>query len=107
MANYTDELIEQLWNKAKSIDGYDSKRWRQDFAGAWIQKDQYGIQSDFGWEIDHMKPRIFGGSDEISNLNPIQWENNRTKGASFPEFSTAVSSNGKKKAYKTRRWRVQ
>lgn len=107
MANFTETLIEQIWEKAYTIDGYDSSRWRQDFAGAWIQREKYGMQSVFGWEIDHVIPCSHGGSDELSNLNPIHWENNRKKGANYPNFETIVSSEDNKNVYKVKRWVVQ
>ena len=107
MANLTDALIERIWEKATAIEGYDATRWRQDFAGAWIQKEQYGIQSTFGWEVDHMIPLAHGGTDDISNLNPIHWENNRKKGADYPNFESVVSSEGNKNIYKNRRWVIQ
>lgn len=31
--------IEEVWGKATEVPGYDSTRWRQDFAGAWIQRE--------------------------------------------------------------------
>ncbi len=33
--------------------------------------------SHFGWEIAHITPVEEGGTDDLSNLQPIQWENNR------------------------------
>ena len=45
-----------------------------------IKRGKYGDRtSDYGWEIDHTKPVSEGGSDDLSNLRPLQWENNATK----------------------------
>lgn len=106
MCDYTKVLIERVWSKAKVIDGFEETRWRQDFAGAWIQKEQYGIQSDYGWEIDHLVPRSHGGSDEIENLLPLHWKNNEIKGADTPIFKTIVTSDGKKNVEKIRTWQI-
>ena len=106
MCNFTEALIDQIWDKAKAVDGYDSNRWRQDLAGAWIKKDQYGIQSAYGWEIDHLRPHKVGGSDDLDNLNPLHWENNRTKGADYPEFKTSISSDGNKNITQIKSWRI-
>ena len=106
MSEYTEIFIDRVWNKATVIEGFDSSRWRQDFAGAWIQKDQYGIQSTYGWEIDHLVPRSHGGSDEIGNLVPLHWKNNETKGADTPVFKTSVSSSGNKNIERIRQWRI-
>lgn len=106
MRAYTETLIEQIWNKAIVVEGYDSTRWRKDFAGAWIQRDQYGIQSVYGWEIDHVRPVAAGGTDDITNLNPIQWENNRSKGADYPVFQTVVTSNENRNVHIVKKWKI-
>jgi 5-methylcytosine-specific restriction endonuclease McrA len=46
----------------------------------------YGITSTYGWEIDHIKPVAKRGGDEITNLQPLQWENNRRKGDDYPNL---------------------
>lgn len=106
MAYYSDVFIDLIWEKAIRVDGYDPVKWRKDFAGAWIQKDQYGIQSGLGWEIDHMIPRSHGGGDDLSNLFPIHWRNNETKGDSTPFFETSISSDGNKNIERRQRWQI-
>lgn len=100
----TEETIKQVWKKAKAISGYDSNIWRQDHAGAWIKFSEYGKRSTYGWEIDHRKPLAKNGSDDDSNLYPLQWENNRTKGDDYPRFNTSITSNGNTNIVKQLSW---
>jgi 5-methylcytosine-specific restriction endonuclease McrA len=47
--------------------------------------DDYGItDSKHGWEVDHIIPVSKGGTDDLSNLQPLQWDNNRKKGDTYP-----------------------
>lgn len=107
--NFSKETILEVWQKAKIIDGADPKEYRQDRAGAWIQFSMYGNTNDdlnFGWEVDHQKPKALGGSNNLSNLVPRQWLNNRTKGDDYPHFKTSVSSQGNKNVYKKESWKI-
>ena len=55
---------------------------RVDPYGALIWKEGYGnINSRFGWEIGRRRPTN-GGGDDLDNLQPLQWENNRRNGDS-------------------------
>jgi hypothetical protein len=78
-------MIEQVWAKA------EPELWfvyfKRDVCGATIKKDDYGKMTEFGWEIDHIIPVAQGGTDELSNLEPMHWENNRHKGDDYPEWS--------------------
>jgi hypothetical protein len=75
--SFSDEDIQKVWEKGDAVTGQDAGKWRKDKCGAWIGRDKYGNrQSDYGWEIDHIDP---DGGDGMSNLRPLQWENNLDK----------------------------
>lgn len=79
--NFSDEEIQAVWEKGMPVPGYAPSQVRKDCYGAWIERAQYGNRkSRYGWEIDHVLPKAKGGSDDISNLQPLQWENNCKKG---------------------------
>lgn len=80
-----------VWQKATVVPGYDASVMRQDSCGAWIRFADYGLtSSQFGWEIDHVQPVAAGGADDLANLQPLQWANNRHKGDSWPGWLCAV-----------------
>jgi hypothetical protein len=74
---FDDATIESVWRKGKIVPGQDSAKIRKDVCGATIWCDRHGNRnSTFGWEIDHIDPN---GSDNLINLQPLQWENNVAK----------------------------
>ena len=80
MAKFSDETIQKVWEKGTIAPPNDPAVWRKDHCGAWINRDQYGKRnSDWGWEIDHITLESDGGSDDLSNLRPLQWENNASR----------------------------
>ena len=93
---FTEQTIQRVWEKAKFVnDDNEKKGFRKDQCNAWINRGQYGNRnSDWGWEIDNITPESQGGSDELSNLRPLHWENNVSK--SGGRLSCAVTSDGTK-----------
>lgn len=92
--NFSEETIQKVWEKGRVVEGYDSKIWRKDECNAWIGRNYYGDrESQYGWEIDHIIPESEGGTDELSNLRPLQWENNVDK--QNRKLNCPVTSSGK------------
>lgn len=107
MAHFSDYIINAVWQKATMVAGYDPQIWRKDFANAWIRRDHYGVESKYGWEVDHLRPSSHGGSDELSNLAALHWKNNRKKSDDYPAFQTIVTSEGNTNIEKLQSWRVK
>ena len=81
------EKRSQVWEKGELIgyDPEDGEEVRTDAYGSPMKRGHYGrTDSDYGWEIDHIIPVKLGGTDDLRNLQPLQWENNRRKSGNFP-----------------------
>ena len=93
----TEELKKKLWNKAREADGYDSQEVRLDACNAFMIYDDYGKQSLYGWQIDHVCPismlEELGYTEEQinneQNLRAMHWRNNLSKSDDYPSY-TAV-----------------
>ena len=83
--NFTKAEEKAVWEKAQATNDPNIKL---DICGNQIEFDKYGnTNSDYGWEIDHIKPVAKNGTDELNNLQPLYWKTNRIKGDSWPVSS--------------------
>ena len=110
--NFTQDEIDHAWSKAKVVEGEDPNVWRKDYAGAWIKQSEYGnTGSQFGWEVDHVKPLEKNGTYDKSNLLPLQWENNRHKDDNYPAWETnriaSDSAERKSNVSKIQPWHIR
>ena len=69
-----DELAKRVWE-----DHYGKITRAQDVFTAWMVKEDYGSEGDYGWEIDHIVPLSHGGTHRFDNLRPLHWMNKAAK----------------------------
>lgn len=77
--SFGDQKIQQVWEKGEVIPKFDPSTWRRDDYGKAIKRDDYGAQTKYGWNVDHITPQSKGGSDALHNLRPLHWESNAAK----------------------------
>ena len=94
--SFSKQVVDKVWEKAIEVSVTNSTVKRKDKCGAWIKKSLHGSTGSFGWEIDHIKAVANNGSNELSNLQPLHWKNNRNKadGNYTPRSYCLVKANG-------------
>lgn len=83
MANFSERQKEHCWDKAPKRKNLDKNKYRFGAAGALIKKEDYNLETEFGWNIDHKIPTSAGGRDEDSNIRAMHLENNHAKGNDY------------------------
>lgn len=60
------------WLHGRVVAGEDGATWRQDSCGAWIHREQFGHESEFGWKAVNVAP----GADRTEpEFRPFHWRN--------------------------------
>lgn len=94
---FTSDTIQNIWNKATIVEGFDPNIFRKDPCGAWIVRNKYGKTDNlYGWQIDHVYPKSMGGDEDIRNLRAMHWRNNESKGDDYPSYIARMTSDGNK-----------
>jgi hypothetical protein len=91
-AGFTDAVIEAVWGKGHPDPPHAFTTRRRDMCGASMQRYAHGTETLDGWEIDHIEPVSRGGTDDLENLQPLQWENNRHKSDNWPKWQCKRTS---------------
>lgn len=84
MSNFSEERLDQIWDKGSTIRGKNPDLYRMDKYGNEMYKHSYGKTSPMGWNVDHSKPQAHGGTDHLNNLQPMNSRANSSKGKQYP-----------------------
>lgn len=99
--NLSEKDKNDIFRKARKIDGLDADEWRMDACDAIIHRSSYGRNDEyFGWEVDHIVPQSLLEQhgvpqdliDDPSNLRPLNWRNNLSKGNNYPAYQAEIFS---------------
>lgn len=85
---FDNDTVLKVWAKGKKELWFTY--FKRDVCGASIEREAYGHETEYGWEIDHIVPVSQGGTDELDNLQPLHWQNNRHKGDNHPTWECKV-----------------
>lgn len=78
MDNYSEDIIQKVWNKGVYIGHNDPNMWRKDECGAWMGRHFYGNhESTYGWEIARLPDEVDIKDDPVAGLIPLQWQNQK------------------------------
>ncbi len=98
MSNYSEEQLNRIWAKGRTVFGLNADVYRLDVVGAMMKRSCYGKEESLGWEVDHIFPKKMLEEckipeelhDNILNLHPMNSKNNVKKGNDYPGYKSAL-----------------
>jgi hypothetical protein len=89
---YNEQLIQQVWEKARVNTDANMDQWREDECGAWIAREHYrDTGSNFGWMIVNVSA---GGPDILENLRPLHHRNSYNIGSQYAQCHVTADRTG-------------
>jgi len=89
---FDEKIIKDVWAKGEVVGSNNPDEYRKDECGAWMYFSHFNNRnSQYGWEIDHIEFVDHVASEDLSNLRPLQWQNNACKGSG--ELACIVTAN--------------
>jgi len=89
---YNEQLIQQVWEKARVNTDVNMDQWREDECGAWIAREHYrDTGSNFGWMIVNVSA---GGPDILENLRPLHHRNSYNIGSQYAQCHVTADRTG-------------
>ena len=89
---FNEKIIRDVWAKGQVVGSNNPDEYRKDECGAWMYFSHYSNRnSQYGWEIDHIKFVDHVASKDLNNLRPLQWQNNICKGSG--ELACIITAN--------------
>ncbi len=89
---FSDDMVQRVWDKARGMPDRDQAEWRKDECGAWINRGQYGhTNAEFGWKIENTSP---GGPDDLDHLRPFHCDNAFDRGTGQPHCRVTADREG-------------
>ncbi len=77
------------WNNVPVHLKYPDGSMKLDAFGRWIKRSDYGLRTEYGWQIDHYPiPQSFGGKDLPNNVRALHHLANAMHGGLLSQFFT-------------------
>jgi len=85
------ELVDAAWQHGRVMPEADPAHWRQDACGAWMRREHYGREGDFGWKLARVRA---DGAETPESVRPFHWRNDYDIGGGRPHCRVSADRAG-------------